>query len=66
VRLPGCRPGTRRCTATVTSPLTPIIPTGSEPVSIGIGDFNGDGRNDIAVANSFGSGVTLFTKTTQR
>jgi hypothetical protein len=35
-------------------------------VSIGIGDFNGDGRNDIAVANSFGSGVTLFTKTTQR
>lgn len=43
-----------------TSPATPIIPTGNTPISIGIGDFNGDGRNDIAVGNETDSTVSLF------
>jgi hypothetical protein len=31
-------------------------PVGSDPVSIAIGDFNGDGVPDLAVANQEGSG----------
>ena len=40
--------------------------TGSWPVAIAVGDFNGDGRMDMAVANNFGSSVTvLLTEPTE-
>ena len=43
----------RCCWATATAPSSPRSPTrsGSDPTAIVAGDFNGDGRLDLAVAN---------------
>ena len=38
--------------------------TGSSPVSVSIGDLNGDGKPDLAVANSFSDNVSVFFNTT--
>jgi hypothetical protein len=38
--------------------------TGSLPYSVSIGDFNGDGRNDMAVANYGSNTVSVFLNTT--
>jgi hypothetical protein len=35
------------------------LPTGTDPNSIAVGDFNGDGKQDLAVANYFGNDVTV-------
>ncbi len=43
----------------VPSPGTPIA-TGSKPQSVATGDFNGDGKQDIAVANSQDSTLTIL------
>ena len=37
-----------------------IIPTGDEPVDITSGDFDGDGNNDLAVANNLSQDVSIY------
>lgn len=41
-------------------------PVGGMPISISAGDFNGDGRPDLASANLFSGTVRLLTNTTGR
>ena len=41
------------------APATPEIAVGSNPLSIAIGDFNGDGAQDIAVGNEIGNKVSI-------
>jgi hypothetical protein len=36
------------------------FPVGSQPRSVGIGDFNGDGRQDLAVANENSNNVSVL------
>jgi hypothetical protein len=38
--------------------------TGTYPNSVSIGDFNGDGKNDMAVANHYSKTVSVFLNTT--
>ncbi|MEG4494259.1 FG-GAP-like repeat-containing protein, partial [Microcoleus sp. D3_18_C4] len=38
--------------------------TGNRPQSVSIGDFNGDGKPDLAVANNFSSSVSILLNTT--
>jgi hypothetical protein len=45
------------------SPSVDFIP-GSLPVSVSIGDFNGDGKPDMVVVNYFGNSVSVFMNTT--
>ena len=42
-----------------TSPAVPEIPVGSRPISVAIGDFNGDGIQDFAAANFFSNNVSI-------
>jgi hypothetical protein len=37
-----------------------VIPTGDEPIDITSGDFDGDGTNDLAVANRLSQDVTVY------
>jgi FG-GAP-like repeat/Abnormal spindle-like microcephaly-assoc'd, ASPM-SPD-2-Hydin/FG-GAP repeat len=46
---------TTRATSSVSLSITSELATGSSPLSVATGDFNGDGKLDLAVANS-GSG----------
>jgi hypothetical protein len=41
-----------------------ILSTGPGPVSVAVADFNGDGKPDVAVVNSFSISVSLFLNTT--
>jgi len=41
------------------------IETGERPMSISVGDFNGDGKPDIAVANYNSNTVSIFLNTTK-
>ena len=54
---------------TVTTPVTcnPVtfaapnnIATGGNPLSVAVGDFNGDGRQDLAVANTTANNVSIL------
>jgi hypothetical protein len=53
-----------------TGPATPTFapkedfPTESVPISVSIGDFNGDGKPDLAVANSGTTTISIFLNTT--
>ena len=40
------------------------FPTGERPISVSIGDFNGDGKPDLAVVNYKSSTVSIFLNTT--
>jgi hypothetical protein len=40
---------------------TPVnYPVGSEPTSVAVGDFNGDGKQDLAVANEGSANVSVL------
>jgi len=41
------------------APMT-SYPAGFSPMGVAIGDLNGDGRGDIAVANEVGGSVTIL------
>ncbi|MEG4035047.1 DUF4347 domain-containing protein, partial [Microcoleus sp. S36b_A4] len=47
------------------SPQVPF-PTGSVPRSVSIGDFNGDGKPDLAVANSNSNSASILLNTTAK
>jgi len=47
---------------TFVMPIT--IAAGAGPVSLGVGDFNGDGRPDLAVANFSGNNISVLLNTT--
>ena len=49
-------------TPTFASQVT--FPTGDQPYSISIGDFNGDGKPDLAVANQSSYNVSILLNTT--
>ncbi|MEG4008977.1 DUF4347 domain-containing protein [Microcoleus sp. Pol11C1] len=55
---------------TATGATTPTFatkvdfPTGTNPVSVSIGDFNGDGLSDLAVANHYGDMASILVNTT--
>jgi hypothetical protein len=64
-----CPPATKTFTLTVTTPVTctPVsfaaatnFGTGSGPRSVAVGDFNGDGNQDLAVANYFSANVSIL------
>jgi len=38
--------------------------TGSSPISVAVGDFNGDGKLDLAVANHISNNVSILLNTT--
>ena len=48
--------GTGRFTAAPSSPF----PAGSQPNSVAVGDFNGDGKPDLAIANYNSNNVTVL------
>jgi len=48
--------GTGRFTAAPSSPF----PAGSQPNSVAVGDFNGDGKLDLAIANYNSNNVTVL------
>src|SRR5262245_66286617 len=37
-----------------------LVPQGSDPTAVAVGDFNGDGKKDVVAANGSGVGVTLL------
>jgi hypothetical protein len=55
---------------TATGATTPTFatqvtfPTGTFPYSVSIGDFNGDGKPDLAVANNFSDSASILLNTT--
>ncbi len=42
------------------------FPTGERPISVSTGDFNGDGKPDVAVVNYKSNTVSIFLNTTAR
>ena len=49
--------------ASASEPLfltAPTYPAGTSPASVAAGDFNGDGRRDLAVANYLGNDVSVL------
>ena len=49
-------------TGTAASPRRPVVrlPPAPQPSSVAVGDFNGDGRLDLAIANQGGNSVTVL------
>jgi hypothetical protein len=39
---------------------TNAFPAGNDPLSVAVGDFNGDGKRDLAVANSYSDNVSVL------
>jgi hypothetical protein len=52
--------GTTRPTSSVALSATSAFPAGSGPDSVAVGDFNGDGKLDLAVANASSNKVSIF------
>ena len=52
--------GTYTLTTMLTPPSAPSIPVGVAPAAIVAGDFTGDGRTDLAVANFGSDDVSIF------
>ena len=50
-------------TACFTQAVGSPIPVGDRPISVAVGDFNGDGRLDLAVANARSNTVTILLNT---
>jgi hypothetical protein len=50
---------------TFTQASGPPITVGSTPISVAVGDFTGDGRQDLAVANFVSASVTVLVNTSQ-
>ena len=50
--------------STVTFGAPAVFQTGSRPISVAVGDINGDGKPDFAVANSNSNTASLFLNTT--
>ncbi|MBK7934610.1 MAG: VCBS repeat-containing protein [Acidobacteria bacterium] len=42
-----------------TSPAVPQVTVGTQPLSVAVGDFNGDGRQDLATANRTSNNVSI-------
>ena len=42
-----------------TSPAVPEVTVGTYPISVAIGDFNGDGKQDLATANVDSNNVSI-------
>ena len=42
-----------------TSPAVPEVTVGTNPYSVAIGDFNGDGKQDFAAANDSSNNVSI-------
>ncbi len=51
--------GSSTCAAQYLFP-TPVIHIHGNPESAAVGDFNGDGRPDLAVGNYFGGGISIL------
>ncbi len=51
-----------RARASSTDPLfpEPTFYVGGNPISVAVGDFNGDGKPDLAIANDFGNTVSVL------
>jgi uncharacterized protein (UPF0548 family) len=45
---------------TLQGPLTPSLATGTDPQGVAVGDFNGDGKTDLASANFTSNTVSVF------
>ncbi|TDI45459.1 MAG: VCBS repeat-containing protein, partial [Acidobacteria bacterium] len=54
-------PGLALCTS-FGAPLfpNPVFPVGEQPRSVAVGDFDGDGHADLAVANSFSRDISVL------
>ena len=55
---PSCRRLHAKCARPVRIPVT--YATGTGPISVVTGDFNGDGKLDLAIALEFGPGVAVL------
>ncbi|OCR02496.1 hypothetical protein BCD67_01010 [Oscillatoriales cyanobacterium USR001] len=51
-------------TPTFAPKVTIALPTGSNPFPVSIGDFNGDGKPDLAIGNRYGNNVSILLNTT--